>query len=143
MNGNEQMQHDMAEYISTTDGVIQSLKTANEELTQKVATLEGTQKEASAAPAFSADSITTTVQNLAGAGFIKEAEQEACVQQLAADPQTALNFLDKLATRTMQSQVPSLGNAANKTAAAAPAGEVVRESDAAFEAHFGRLAGQL
>ena len=126
----------MAEYIGITDELITDLR-------EKVASLESAEtrveKEASA-PVLDPDAIKDTVSNIITAGFLKKADQEAAVSAINSNPATLLDFLDKLAAKSIQNkQAPKLGRPIEKAAVSASE----RASDAAFERTFGRLGARM
>jgi len=130
----------IAEYIGLTDDIITGLR-------DKVASLEadlstGSQKEAALepTPALDGDAVKTTVSNIINAGFLKKADQDQAIACITRDPASLLEFLDKLANKSIQNrQVPKIGSSVvEKTASRGH-----RESDASYEATFSRLSHQL
>ena len=129
----------MAEYIGITDELITDLR-------QKVASLQksanqkpSTEKQASAAPTLDPEAIKDTVSNIISAGFLKKADQAAAVTAINSNPAALLDFLDKLASKSIQNkQAPKLGKAIEKKAQ-----DSIRESDANFEKTFGRLGARM
>lgn len=130
----------IAEYIGLTDDIITGLR-------DKVASLEAdlnasTEKEATLelSPALDGDAVKTTVSNIINAGFLKKADQDQAIAAINSDPATLLEFLDKLANKSIQNrQVPKLGSSVVEKNASSSQ----RESDAAYEATFSRLGQQL
>jgi len=131
----------MAEYIGLTDELISGLR-------NKVASLETnlkhekTQKVASnQAPSLDVDAVNSTVSNIISAGFLKKADQEQAITAINSNPATLLDFLDKLASKTINNrQVKPTGKAVQQEKTAS---STRRDSDVAFEQTFSRLGSQL
>jgi hypothetical protein len=126
----------MAEYIQHSQDIITSLQAENAEL-RKTASHE---KTASASP-IDQDSLENMVDNVIEAGILKEADRQQAIDAVNADPNSLVNFVDRLATRTTSEKTASavrpLGrpqatdNGTQKTAS--------RESDAHFDDLCSRL----
>jgi hypothetical protein len=130
---------EVAEYVQTSQSLLQEFKEANDKLTEELTALQGQAKEASASPLVE-DKVKETVENAISAGFLKQAEQEEAVSQILTNPSVLLEFIDKLAANAAQSskQVRSMGRpSGHEKVASAASGR--RESDRVFEERFDRL----
>lgn len=131
---------DMAEYIQHSQEIIDTLQAENAEL-RKTASQE---KTASASPSLDQDGLENMVDNIIEAGILKEADRQQAIDSANADPNSLVNFIDRLATRTVSekqaSAVRPLGRATSETQKTASKGD--RESDAHYEELVGRLRGR-
>jgi len=134
---------EVAEYVQTSQSLLQEFKEANDKLTAELTALKGQSKVASASRLVE-DKVKATVENAISAGFLKQAEQEEAVSQIMTNPSVLLEFIDKLAANASQSrkEVRSMGrpSGTEKTASAASG---IRESDRVFEAAFDRLSNNI
>jgi hypothetical protein len=133
---NEKLAAEVAEYVELMDSIVAEQKTAIEELEAENASLKEAQKSAAEAPKVDKARAVTMLDKIVEAGFIKENQKEASLQAIEADPSCLVNFLDKLAEKTIESsKVPSIGKSVRKEKVARGTAPV-RESDRHFEASF-------
>lgn len=142
--------HEILEYMLTTDEVISEYKEANATVTaendrlrkenERLSTL---QKQASvSSPEFPVEKVSTTIDKCVEAGFIQRNEKEAHVELVHKDPLKALELLNKLAAGTIEaSTVRQTGTMVEKTASTRPSsGKTLNESksdsDLFFEQKF-------
>ena len=128
---------EMAEYIQHSQDIITTLQAENQEL-RKQASLDKT----ASSSLIDQDSLENMVDNVIEAGILKEADRQQAIDAVNADPNSLVNFVDRLANRTTSekqaSAVRPLGRPqATGTTASSPAAE--RESDA----HFNDLCSRL
>jgi stage V sporulation protein SpoVS len=139
MELNEEKLAEVAEYIGLTDEIIATQQ-------EKIASLQGAlstanQKEASSeVSALDADLVAQTVSNSITAGFLEKAGRDQAIAAIMQNPAHLLEFVDKLATTSIKNrQVKPVGKPVQKTASASNG----RESDAAYEQTFSRLANRI
>jgi hypothetical protein len=140
-----QLKHDVAQYIQASQNEQERLVRENSSLLEKNASLTSqlqVQKEASQtqAPKFlEPESVAVLADNVIRAGFIKEAGRDAFISASINDPLQIVNFLNKLASITIETKgLPVLGEVVEKEAySVAKTGQ--RSSDAAFEASMAKL----
>ena len=134
----------VAEYVQTTDELLTELTQKNAALATENSQLKRTQKTASIAKAvFDKVAAETSVDHMISRGLLKQSERARTVTHLMDHPESALDYLDKMAASTpLQKAASSLGQGI-KDSSTAPAAGAERESDKHWDSHFGALHSRL
>ena len=126
---NEHLAAQVAEYIQTTDAVIHDQNTL-------IAALRSQQKVASQAPAVTPDPVKVgaMMDRIVEAGFITPNQKEASFRSVMQNPAVLIDFVEKLAARSIQDTVPEVGAPVDPNSGLKPA--ATRKSDDFFEQTF-------
>jgi hypothetical protein len=140
----EETAKQVAEYVETTDALLNEMTQKNAALAEENAQLKQTQKTASIATAvFDKVAAETSVDRMIERGLLKQSERAQTVTHLMDHPESALDYIDKMASATtLQKAASSLGQGIQDTSTP-PAAGAERESDKHWDNHFGALHSRL
>ena len=145
---------EMAAYVQQSTGLINELNektaaleaelaTAKQALAKKTAELEkaASDEKGSEGVTFPEERVAATIGNMVRAGFLKQARQAEVVSAVMSNPETILEYMDKVSEVTMR-RTPSLGFASDAPKDATPV-DTHRESDEAYAAGMASLRARL
>jgi hypothetical protein len=134
----------VAEYVQEADSLISDFQQKNAALTAEIQQLKQTQKTASIAQSvFDKEAAEATVDHMVNRGLLKPSERAQTVTQLMDHPESALGYIDKMASATQIQKTASTLGQGFDDGPTTPAAGAERASDAHWDQTFGALHSKL